>query len=111
LVGPGIQDNIYGLSRPEFYVYDVQSFGDGHHYVMPMATNRIANILNLRHVPVIVTNRTIWVDDTIDDILLSADGFSELNPKVLREGLVFKANTAARLSWKAISNKYLLKQK
>jgi hypothetical protein len=38
-----------------------------------------------------------------------AEGKSVLNPKAEREGLVFKCNTFGGPSFKAISNRWLLK--
>ena len=46
----------------------------------------------------------------MESLLAMADGASELNAGQLREGLGFKVLTEA-VSFKAISNKYLLKQK
>ena len=44
----------------------------------------------------------------IENVLEFAEGKSRLNNKIEREGIVFK-NIATQESFKAISNKYLLK--
>ena len=46
---------------------------------------------------------------SIDDLIYYADGPSMLNKKVNREGLVFKNVGEPNESFKAISNKFLLK--
>jgi hypothetical protein len=47
---------------------------------------------------------------TIEGLLQYAEGKSELNDKFEREGVVIKS-TDSVISFKAISNKFLLKQK
>jgi RNA ligase (TIGR02306 family) len=111
LIGPGIQGNIYKLDQHEFYVYDVQTFNDGHQYCTPRITRTIAEFLHLRTVPLLEESLIFNEGVTIDEVLLRADGISRVNPYVLREGLVFKENSTDRTSWKAISNDYLLNEK
>jgi hypothetical protein len=60
--------------------------------------------------PLVDANWTFG-DKTIDDVIKMADGKSLINPTVNREGLVFKANSRKRFTWKAISNLYLSKMK
>ena len=69
--------------------------------------------LGLKTVPVI-SESFFLSDKTIQDIILMADGKSELNKDQYREGLVFKTkfNTSfgyGKMSFKSISNKFLLK--
>lgn len=55
-------------------------------------------------------SRVLGAADCVATILEEAEGPSVLHPKVEREGLVFKANlTDRRISFKSISNKFLLK--
>ena len=69
--------------------------------------------LELETVPIIDNNFVL--NHTIDELLVMADGHSVVNPAVLREGLVFRAKTnkvvrgLSRFSFKAVSNKFLLK--
>ena len=54
--------------------------------------------------------RVLGSADGVASILEEAEGPSVLYPKAEREGLVFKANlTEHRISFKSISNKFLLK--
>ena len=49
-------------------------------------------------------------EDTVSSLLDEADGPTALLPGAVREGLVFRANSAKfRHSFKAISNQFLLK--
>lgn len=118
LVGPGIQDNIYGLNDYRIYIYDIW-VNDG--YITPYHRagwmNDIFNseVVDPRIVfAVPVVAKAAFTDtQTLDDIILGADGASLINPKVLREGVVYKAETDENVmySFKAISNQYLLKEK
>ena len=54
--------------------------------------------------------RVLTPEDTVASLLGEADGASALLRGTLREGLVFKANSATcRYNFKAISNQFLLK--
>lgn len=105
LVGPGVQGNKEGLTELDMYVFDVfniaaQSYED--------AASRMfwTGRLGLKHVPVL--DAAFNADEiSLEDLLAMADGPS-LNAK-LREGLVFKSLNDPNVSFKAISNKWLLK--
>jgi RNA ligase (TIGR02306 family) len=110
LVGPGIQGNIYGLTQPEFYVFDVYNIQAGE-YLKPEARRALVERMGLKHVPVIAYTAnlqdTLGITD-IDGILAFAEGKSQLNKNTEREGIVFK-QVDGGMTFKAISNKYLLK--
>jgi RNA ligase (TIGR02306 family) len=105
LIGPGIQNNIYKLSKPEFHVYDVYDIRAGK-YLNPQARRELVAGMGLKHVPVIVDEKDLGVG-SVDDILSWADDKSRLNDKQDREGIVFKQVNGG-MTFKAISNKYLL---
>jgi RNA ligase (TIGR02306 family) len=105
LIGPGIQNNIYKLSKPEFHVYDVYDIQAGK-YLNPQARRELVAGMGLKHVPVIVDEKDLGVG-SVDDILSWADDKSRLNDKQDREGIVFKQVNGG-MTFKAISNKYLL---
>jgi RNA ligase (TIGR02306 family) len=107
LIGPGIQDNIYGLSKLEFYVYDVYLIQQGE-YLNPFGRRLMIASMNLNHVPVITIGKDLGTG-TIDELLTWAEGKSVL-ADVEREGIVFKQEDGG-MTFKAISNKYLLKEK
>lgn len=102
LIGPGIQGNKYNLKHHTFRVFDIQFNGE---YLSPEERTKVCELLQLPHCPVIETAAKIG---TVEELLKMAEGKSLLNPKQEREGLVFKANEK-RVSFKAISNKFLLK--
>ena len=106
LVGPGIQGNIYKLSQPEFYVYDVYNIQSGE-YMNPQDRRRLVERMGLKHVPVIWNT---WELAEVDAILAQAEGRAWLNGNQEREGVVYK-QVDGGMTFKAISNKYLLGEK
>lgn len=110
LCGPGIQGNIYNLPRHMFFVFDIFSINDFDYY-SPSSRRITTKRLGLTDAPVLETSADL-VGQTCDSLLAKADGGSVLGMMgCLREGLVFKANSIRRISFKAVSNKYLEKQK
>ena len=109
LIGEGIQGNIYNIKGVDFYVYKVWDTVDSE-YLTPDEQRTMCNVLRLKYVPVILQYDTL-INTSIDDVLSSAEGKSVLNPKQEREGVVLKCNEKPDLHFKAISNKYLCKQK
>jgi RNA ligase (TIGR02306 family) len=103
LIGPGIQGNIYKLSRTEFFVFDVYDIKRGE-YLKPDERRSLIEAMGLKHAPVLSTERTLA---PVAMMLDWADGKSVLGD-TLREGIVFK-QVDGGMSLKAISNKYLLK--
>lgn len=108
LIGPGIQNNIYKLSKPEFHVYDVYDVRSGK-YLDPVARRALIASMGLKHVPVITCGKDLGVG-SVNDLLEWAEGPSRLYEKQEREGIVFKQVNGG-MSFKAISNKYLLGEK
>ena len=108
LIGPGIQGNIYKLTEPQFRVFDVYDIMAGA-YLDPAHRRAVVAALGLLHVPIITDGKDLGVG-SIDEILQWAEDRSLLNPTVEREGIVFKECNGG-MSFKAISNKYLLGEK
>ena len=108
LIGPGIQGNIYNLSKPEFYVFDVYNIQQGT-YLKPADRLALVQRMGLNHVPVIHPS---WpVTSSIEGILEAAEGQTVLlTSNTEREGIVFKEVNGG-MTFKAISNKYLLGEK
>ena len=105
LVGPGIQGNIYKLSKPMFFVFDIYDIKKGV-YMNPVERQAMIKVLQLNHVPVLTNDKDLGIG-TVDELLLWAEGKSVLNEKQEREGIVFKQIDGG-MTFKAISNKYLL---
>jgi RNA ligase (TIGR02306 family) len=106
LIGPGIQGNIYNLSNPEFHVFDVYNIQAGD-YLMPVYRRALIDRMGLKHVPVLNENKLLH---DVEAILSWADGASNIGVGPLREGIVFKQIDGG-MTFKAISNKYLLGEK
>lgn len=108
LIGPGIQGNIYGLDEHLFLVFDVYDIMQ-EMYLPPFERQEFVAKLGLLHVPVISIACLSPYENKLDKLLLLADGKS-MYGNTLQEGLVFKAMDGG-LTFKIISNKYLLKEK
>lgn len=105
LCGPGIQGNQYGLSKAQFFVYDIFDI-QAQEYLLPETRRKLCKELGLNHVPVLLEDQECL--SAISVILSLAEGDSLLNGS-LREGLVYKSCSNTNDSFKAISNKWLCK--
>lgn len=110
LIGEGIQGNPYKIRGQEFYLFDVYDIDQGR-YLRPNERHELSKALDIRHVPVIAHSAelldTLGIQ-TVAQLLTFAEGKSTLRAETEREGLVFK-NITDEVSFKAISNKFLLK--
>lgn len=108
IIGEGIQGNYYGIKGHEFYVFAVYDIGMGRYY-FPEERRRMCEHLGLKHVPVLGTHTSLK-GMTIDEVLKSADGMSQVNPTKRREGLVYKRADGknGQEHFKAVSNEYLI---
>lgn len=108
LIGEGIQGNPYKLKGQDFFVFDIYDI-DKQEYMKPTERRAFAVEHELKHVPVFKTEYVIH--ETMDQLLKYAEGKSVMGdvngPE--REGLVFKCNTFGGPTFKAISNRFLLK--
>ena len=110
LCGPGIQDNIYNLKKHMFFVFDVFDINKFEYYT-PAARRELTALLGLTDAPVYAKERVLS-GMTRDQLLAHADGQSVLGTVgCLREGVVYKANSEKRISFKCVSNLYLEKSK
>ncbi len=106
LIGEGINGNQY-QTKLDFYVFDAYSTAFGS-YLNPSATHALVMSLGINHVPIVSSHCIINPDETINSLLEFAEGKSKLNGSE-REGLVFKSYSEDGFSFKAVSNKWLLK--
>ena len=109
LIGEGIQKNPYKIKGHAFYLFDVYDI-DEKAYWAPWERQFIACHLDINHVPVLpgCGDKDLGTGD-VQDILLWAEDKSILCSTAEREGIVFKCNEDPSLSFKAISNKFLLR--
>ncbi|MCB1711011.1 MAG: hypothetical protein KDH96_00580 [Candidatus Riesia sp.] len=109
-VGPNIQGNIEGFNDYRGYLFDIFDI-DKQVYLLPEERRKIAQELNILHVP-IIDKQMVIKGKNLAEMLSLADGPS-INAK-LREGIVFKSNSYIGnciTSFKIVSNQYLLNQK
>jgi RNA ligase (TIGR02306 family) len=105
LIGEGIAGNPYKIKGHDvrfFNVFDI----DGRQYSSLTQFKLIINDLGLKTVPILDENFTL--PDTIDELLQFAEAKSVLNPQFEREGIVIRSLDRT-ISFKCISNKFLLK--
>lgn len=107
LIGPGIQGNIYKLTETMFLVFDIYDIRKGE-YVDPVTRQAMVKDMGLPHVPVIW--HSYELNCGVEALLAQAEGSSFLNKEQEREGIVFK-QVDGGMTFKAISNKYLLGEK
>jgi len=107
LIGESVQGNPYkikGQTVRFFNLFDI----DLQEYHSLSTFQSLMTDLELETVPVLNTH--LHLPETIDELLLMADGKSELNPNFDREGIVIRS-LDRKISFKVISNKFLLKNK
>ena len=106
LIGEGIQGNRYGVTGQEFHVFDIYDIDHGD-YMNPFERRTFCDTHGIKHVPVLA--KEMVIQEFVQGLLTMAEGKSVLNNKAEREGLVFKCCTFGGPSFKAISNRWLLK--
>lgn len=111
IIGEGIQKNRYKLKGQTvrfFRVFDI----DKYEYLPYEEMIELIKNFKLETVPILDMNYILPA--TVDEILAYAQGKSVLNPQIEREGVVFvryEERNQGRLSFKAISNKFLIDNK
>lgn len=111
VIGPGIQGNKYGLRATELRVFNVLDLSAGRLLDRDRQAAAVAE-LGLTAVPDL---GSITLAHTVDELVASAAGWSALNPRTKREGLVvrpfaevYDADVGGRLSFKVINPQFLL---
>jgi RNA ligase (TIGR02306 family) len=107
LIGEGIQGNPYkikGQTVRFFNLFDI----DLQEYHSLSMFKGVCNRFGVDMVPIL--NEHFEMFETVEDILEYAEGKSVLNPNFDREGVVIRS-LDRKISFKAISNKFLLNEK
>lgn len=113
LIGPGVQGNPEQLKELDFYVFDVFDI-DNQRYLSPWERQVLCGecLPGVKRVPIVDLAASLSWFETLDKLLAYADGASSVCPaNTRREGLVFKSNQKDGLSFKVISNRFLLAEK
>lgn len=98
-----VQGNPYKFTENQLFVFNLVVNGTR------LGTVEMAEFCNqndLTHVPIISTEYTL--PKNMEEMKLEADGYSEINPKVKREGFVYRS-VDGQQSFKNVSREYLLK--
>lgn len=105
LIGEGIQGNPYGIKGQTVRFFSVYQI-DSRTRLGIKDLEDICFMIGLQTVPILESN--FILPNTIEEMLQYAEGKSALNPKTEREGVVVRSLDGT-ISFKAISNKFLLK--
>lgn len=109
IIGEGIQGNPYkikGQTVKFFTGFDI----DKQDRIFFLEFVVLLQNLSLDYVPVLNQEYGFELPDTIEDLLKYAEGKSALNPNTEREGVVIRSLDGS-ISFKAISNKFLLNER
>ncbi len=107
LIGEGIQGNPYKIKGQTVRFFNAFNI-DTQEYLGLGEFIALINGMDLETVPVLDTNFTL--PETVEDMLKVADDKSVLNFSFDREGIVIRSSDRT-ISFKAISNKFLLNEK
>lgn len=107
ITGSKINGNRHGLKENQFHVFNIYSIDSGQYLTWDQVVS-ICKELGIPTVQEIFRGVIKKEDLTLDYFLQLADSQVYEN-KLAAEGIVIKTDTLPRVSFKAISNKYLLK--
>ena len=112
ICGPGIQQNRLGLSAVDVFVFDIYDI-DAQRYLNFVELLEVTDSLGMHRVPLIKANFVF--DLSLEELLESANGRYPISGN-LQEGIVvrpmeemYSETLSGRLSFKALSNEFLLK--
>jgi RNA ligase (TIGR02306 family) len=112
IIGEGIQGNSYKQGGFHFYAFNVYDIFESK-YLQDLEAKEFCKQHNIKMVPEVWKGK-LSEFESVNDLLLFAEGKSVLCQTANREGLVFRSTTFDknnRISFKVISNKFLLKSK
>jgi RNA ligase (TIGR02306 family) len=106
LIGEGVQGNKYKIKGHSIRFFNVFNIEKGKYFDF-IEFKKTIETLGLETVPILDEN--FKLPDSRSDLLIYAEGKSILCD-VEREGIVLRTKESNRISFKAISNKFLLKE-
>ncbi len=112
LIGPKIQANWEKVDSNQFWVFDVYDITNGH-YLLPLERHEFLDKYfkssRLQHVPVVSLGLPVFTHCQDLEALQERVTGASINPGTISEGRVYKSMSVPGLSFKCISNQYLLK--
>ena len=105
MIGQKIQGNVYKVEKYDFLVFNVFDITTRKYYSYKDLV-AFCEKHGFKTVP-IIRKRLYVLVETVPEMLKFAEGKSQLNKKVEREGVVVR-NYGMNTSFKAVSNKFLL---
>jgi len=108
LIGPKIHANHEKVETLEYYIFSVYCIAT-RRYLLPTEAQHFCKLHGLPYVPVTNPSATP-LSVSLPELLSSVEGES-MNPGTVSEGKVYKSLTVPNLTFKVISNNYLLKSK
>jgi RNA ligase (TIGR02306 family) len=108
MIGSGIQGNPYNLKGQTLRLYNIFDIDAQEYFGLPMFLTTAEHLLEIPTVPVLEMN--FKLPETIEDLLAYAESKSVLNKDTEREGVVIRS-LDRKISFKSISNKFLLGSK
>jgi RNA ligase (TIGR02306 family) len=107
LMGPGIQGNREKLTNHEWFIFDIYDI-DAKEYLSSTDRIHLVKQIGLTHVPILL-ERKYPLRKTLKELLDDASETGSLVHKIA-EGIVYKSKVDPSISFKVISNKFLLKE-
>lgn len=107
LIGESVQGNPYKIKGQTVRFFNLFDIDLQEYHSLP-TFQKTMNELGLETIPILDVR--FILPDSIDELLLMSDGKSELNSNFDREGVVIRS-LDRKISFKVISNKFLLKEK
>lgn len=107
LIGEGIQGNKYKLKGHQIRFFNVYNIMSGKRFELDKLKDIVVNTLELEIVPVLYENFKLPQDRK--ELIFFAEGKSKLYDTE-REGIVIRTQYSSDISFKVISNRFLLKE-
>lgn len=108
LIGEGIQGNRYKIKGQTVRFFNVFDIDNHKRLGIHDLINIVENIMGLKCVPYLLL--PFPLPNTVEEMIKFAEGKSQLNGDTEREGVVVRSMDGT-ISFKAISNKFLLEEK
>ena len=107
LIGEGIQGNPYKIKGQTVKFFNLFGIDSQEYYSLPVFEG-VCNRFGVDMVPIL--DKNFELPESVEDILKYAEDKSILNPTFDREGVVIRS-LDRKISFKSISNKFLLNEK